>query len=456
MKKPLSRRTLLRGAGGIAIALPFLQAMTAFGQTAPAKKRLITLFTPNGTVRRKWLPSGSGTNFALPEILQPLAPHKADLLILDGVANKSSENGGGDGAHMRGMSHLWTGTEMTQVGGAWLGGGISIDQRVANAVAVDATGKSLTPFRSLQLRAGPLQGGTLGLNRMIYAGAGKPLTPETDPFTLYNSLFSSVGTDTATLNAIAQKKSILDAAMDDYRSLEQQVGPADRLRLDEHLTSIREIEQRLSATSTGGAACEKPTLGATFNPMSVQNYPKVCDLMVDMLAMALVCDLTRVGSLQFSQAVSQVTFSWLGQSTNHHAWSHEQIPESLPAGSSPSQIAAAEEVEQNLVAINRWYAERVARLIARLKAAPEGTGSVLDNTLVVWGNELSRGNNHSRKPIPFVLAGSCGKHFRTGRFLTYPTVPHNNLLVSILNAFGVSGATFGNPAYCTGPLANLT
>ncbi|MBX7102072.1 MAG: DUF1552 domain-containing protein [Myxococcaceae bacterium] len=454
MRKPLSRRTLLRGAGGIAIALPFLDAMSAFAQTAP-KKRLVLLSSPNGSIAKNWKPTGSETSFTLGPILAPLAAHKADLLILDGVNNQSSYNGGGDGAHERGMSHLWTGTESVLNGANYYGGGISIDQKIAAAVSVGTGGAPLTKLKSLELMTGAMQGAAT-LNRMIYAGPAQPLTPENNPFSLFSSLFSTVGGDTAAAQALAQKKSILDSVMADYQSLSAKLGPADKAKLTAHLDAIRDIESRLSLGTGTSSACTKPTMPATFDPNANANYPQAVDLTISLLAMALTCDLTRVASLQFSRAVSLVTFSWLGQSRNHHDMSHDALPEDLPASATAAQVAAAQDVSDKLTAINAWYAGKVANLITKLKGVSEGSGTLFDNCVLVWGNELSRGNTHARKPLPFVLAGKCAGAFRTGRFVTYSGQPHNNLLVSLMNAMGVPGSSFGNPAYCTGPLPGLT
>jgi hypothetical protein len=166
---------------------------------------------------------------------------------------------------------------------------------------------------------------------------------------------------------------------------------------------------------------------------------------MDLLAMALACDLTRVVTLQWEAAYSDVRFTWLGADRGHHTISHDSDDN-------------ADSVEM-LTKINVWYAEQFAYLLAKLDGMQEGTGTVLDNCVVFWGNELGRGNVHSHWPMPFVLAGSGGGLLQTGRFLTYPkedpASSHSNLLVSMMNAVGVDGQTFGNPMYCTGPLVGL-
>jgi hypothetical protein len=165
---------------------------------------------------------------------------------------------------------------------------------------------------------------------------------------------------------------------------------------------------------------------------------------MDLLVSSLACDQTRVASLQWSHSVSDIPFPWLGIGTGHHTLSHKDDSDTTS--------------QDQLVQINTWYAQQFAYLLGKLDAVPESNGTtLLDNCLVIWMNELAKGNVHSHNPLPVVIAGKCGGALRTGRYLTYPNaVPHNNLLVSIANAMGTNITTFGNPAYCTGALTNLT
>src|SRR5262249_40074681 len=189
-------------------------------------------------------------------------------------------------------------------------------------------------------------------------------------------------------------------------------------------------------------ACQRPDLGTPIDHRLNDNFPVVGRLQMDLLAMAFACDLTRVASLQWSSSVSGTVHTWVGVNRDHHGLSHESD------GNADAQ--------EQLVRINRWYAEQLAYLIAKLKQIPEGQGTAFDNTVIVWSNELAKGNAHSHAPLPVVLAGSAGGVFRTGRFLTYDYAYHNDLLIALLNAFGVATTTFGNPSWCRGPLPNLT
>ena len=437
----LHRRTFLRGLGAT-VALPMLQSVNAYGQSGTYPKRLLIMFSANGTVPARWIPSGGETDFVLSEILQPLAPHRDKLLILEGVDMVSARNGIGDG-HQKGMGHMLTGTELLpgpfQGGGgagtAGYAGGISVDQHIANQVG---SGDS---FKSLEL--GVQCGGSNNWSRMSYDGPDNPVPPEINPYNAFDRLFADLGSDPFGLARIrAQRQSVLDFVKDDFNSIRNKVASSDLARIDAHFDAIRSIEGRLASGNDFGVACEAPDMGAAIDPNNNDNFPVVGKLMMDMVVMAFACNLTKVASIQFSRSVSGTRFPFAGVDDRHHDLSHEGD-------------ANATAVDK-LVAINRWYAEQFAYLCEQMKAIPEGDGTMLDNTVIVWCNELGKGNSHTRNNVPYVMAGSGGGHFRTGRFLQYNDDPHNNLLVSLCNAMGVQTNTFGNPAYCTGPLAGLT
>jgi hypothetical protein len=175
----------------------------------------------------------------------------------------------------------------------------------------------------------------------------------------------------------------------------------------------------------------------------INNYPAIGKLQMDLLVAALACGQTRIASLQWSRSVSEIPMPWLSIGTGHHTLSHKADTDTTS--------------QAQLVTINTWYAQQFAYLLQKLDSVQESNGTLLDNCLVIWVNELAKGNVHSHQPLPVVIAGKCGGAIRAGRFLTYPsTTPHNNLLVSVANAMGTKISTFGNPAYCTGALPNLT
>jgi hypothetical protein len=426
----VSRRRFLRGAGGALLALPLLDAFTTGPAGADAyPKRLVIVFSANGTLADAWTPTGGETDFVLGDILAPLEPHRDDLLILAGIDGESSYHGPGDGAHWNGMGHMLTGTELVDLGNYnFSGGGISIDQRVAQTIG------TTTKYPTLELCVENDPASVA--SHMSYLGPNQPAPPEPDPTAVFQRLF-----DGATPDQKAQRVSVLDAVQEDLKTLAPKLGAADRQKVEAHLDAVRSVEKSLRATQA--VACDPIAVGRD----DLRDVPAVGKDQMDLLVRALSCDLTRVVTLQWSQAVSMTRMTWLGITDAHHDLSH--MTNSDPV------------VHGKLSAINAWYAGQFAYLLDAMKAVPEGGGTLLDHSLVVWCNELSDGEVHSRRQLPYVLAGRCGGAVKTGRFLPYgpfvgePAPPHNNLLVAIAQAMGVDIDTFGNPAYCTGPLPGL-
>ncbi|MGK3964349.1 DUF1552 domain-containing protein [Sorangium sp. So ce118] len=439
----LDRRTFLRGAGGLAVALPFLEAMSGSASAVEFPKRFVVFFTGLGTVKQAWQPTGTETAFELGEILAPLSPHRDKLLVIEGVDMESAYNGPGD-PHQQGIGQALTGTELQEgtlfpyacdpaalVG--W-GGGISVDQFLAARLG------QRTKLSSLELGV-QVQYANVS-SRISYLGPGQPVPPEDDPRAVFDRLFNDLSADPADLERRrALRRRVLGSVMEDHGSLARQLGGEDRQKLEHHLEAVSEIEKRLDAPGLLGGACAVPELGERLDVYANDSFPAIGRLQMDLLAMALACDLTRIASIQWSATQAGKVFTWLGQSDTHHALSH----------SSPGHQAK----QQQLVDIGRWQAEQLAYLLGKLDAVPEGAGTLLDNTIVLWCTDISVGQSHSRRDMPYVIAGRAGGALRTGRFLSYAGDPHNNLLVALCNAMGVDVSTFGNPAYCTGPLPGL-
>jgi uncharacterized protein DUF1552 len=424
----LARRMLLRGAAGATLALPWLEA-TGTARAHGFPRRLVVVMTPNGTIAPDWTPSGGEHDFVLGPILEPLEPHREDLLVLAGIDMESSYHGPGDDSHWNGMGHLLTGTELVEAPPAFWAGGQSVDQRIADAVGAQ------TPLRSLELAVEKFFEHVS--SRMCYRAAGQPIPPEPSPHAAFERLFGVVPPARR-----ARRRLVLDEVRHELASFQARLGGADRQRLDAHVAAVEEISVKLDKLPGGACPAAEPDPGV--DPADATQYPVVGDLQMDLLVRALACDLTRVVTLQWGIAGSNIVHHWLGQSVQHHELSHRTDADAIA----------------QLSVINRWYAERFAYLLAALKAVPEGDGTLLDHSVVVWCNELSEGSLHSRRAVPFVLAGSCGGYFATGRFLQYGGAAaghvHNDLLVSLCHAMGVEIATFGNPAYCHGPLPGLT
>jgi hypothetical protein len=455
-RPPMNRRTLLRGMGGLALGLPFLDAMR--GSTARAAgpefpKRFVVMYTPNGTIAKNFWPTNvnSQDDFELSPILAPLAGHEDDLLIVGGVdmvsAMAPNEGGSNPGdAHQKGTGQCLTATELLPgnfVGGggqsAGWAGGISVDQEIAKHIGQD------TAFASLELGVA-VQGANVGA-RISYRGPGQPLPPENSPWAAYQRLFGdSLGDPLEIQQRLARRQSVLDVVAEDYKRLRDRLGGEDREKLHNHLLSIEAIRTRLAkAVVEFEGACQPLDLGSLVDVHAIDNMPLIGGLHMDLLAMAFACDITRVATLMWTNSTSSAVLSFVDPAITdgHHGLAHKGDEDTV-------------KVHHNTL-INTWYASQLAALIDRLKAIPEGDGTVFDNTVILWTNEQSRGNNHDRRNMPYVLAGSAGGFFATGRYVEFSSeTAHNHLLVSLLNAMGIEAEEFGNPVYGTGPLTGLT
>jgi hypothetical protein len=459
-----SRRHFLRGVGGAAVALPLLHSLGCkrsdptpsarerigqVGQRALGPQRLMIVYIPNGNIGHE-LP---GSMSFAGSILEPLAPFASKMNILRGLDLSVHDLPPGE-PHQQGMA-LLTGRPLnpgTQQGGdgtlAGWASGISVDQRVASTTA------GLTAHKSLHLGVQSTHyGGTEVRTVLSYAGSDQPIGNDTSPATVFDLVFSDLGADPLGLaKKKARRKSILDAVGGEYAGLGPRLSSDDKLKVERHLAAIREVEQALdNPGATIGGACQVPELGAGLNLDDPASYPVIGKLQMDLATMAFACDLTRVVTLQWSASTNNRPYPWL----------------TYDAGGGPAPIEGDEHVlghqpESDVHAwnqlriIRRWYMEQFAYLLGKLDAIAEGEGTMLDNTVVMLCSEITRGNTHSHADAPFLLAGSAGGYFATGEYRNYPgTVPHNNLLVSLLNAMGVGDTTFGQPGYCTGALDDL-
>lgn len=427
-----TRREFVRDLGLSAAALPFVWNLPSLGYAneALAKKRLVLVFSPNGVVPDRFWPQEEGTEFQLPDILTPLAPYRDRLLTLHGVCNRV--RGDGD-SHMRGMSCLLTGIELfpgnVQGGSDTPAGwakGLSIDQEIRNFLQQQE--QTRTRFGSLELgvvvphRADPW-------TRWVFAGPNQPLPPLDDPYQTFAKLYGRVE-DQESL------KTVLDDVQEDLQRIRGVASAKDRMMLEEHEAFVRAMELDLRAASDDQSHLPPPQLEPGVKNVN-DNLPKLSQMQIDLLVHSLVCDWMRVASLQFTNSVGQARMSWLDIAESHHDLSHE--PDSN------------QDAQDKLTKINTWYCEQVAYLVQKLAETPEpnGQGTLLDNTLVVWTNELGKGNSHTLDNIPFVLIGN-GLGFRMGRSLRYKKVPHNRLLMALAHGFGHHLEAFGNPQLSEG------
>lgn len=440
-----TRREFLHKAGlstlgvNLALGLPSLsQAMLP--APSPRRQRLVFVFSPNGVIPKHFWPDNLGAEFELKRILEPLAPFKDQTLTLHGVCNKI--RGDGDG-HMRGIGCLLTGIELfpgdIQGGSDTPAGwsqGISVDQFIKNRLQANA---------ATQTRFGSLEFGVMvpdradTWTRMSYAGPNQPVAPIDDPYQMFDKLYGQ----TQNRKMLA---SVLDGIADDFSRLKTMISSEDRRMLEEHLQLVRDVEKDLrtefSATSEADRQASQDVGHAVPKlPPNVEeqndNIPQITKMQIDLMVNSFLADFARVATFQITNSVGQPRMKWLGIDEGHHSLSHE--PDSN------------EEAYEKLIKINTWYCAQVAHLAQRLAETPEpgGEGSMLDNTTIVWTNELGKGNSHTRNNIPFVLVGG-GLGWKMGRALDYKNATHNRLLMSFCEAMGHPVESFGNPDFCSG------
>ena len=433
-----SRREFLRDLGVGAAAVPFVLNLPSLGfanQTA-RKQRLIVMFSPNGIVPKTFWPDEEGAKFTLKEIMKPLEPFQKQTLILRGVGDKV--RGDGD-SHMRGIGCLLTGIELfpgniqggSDTPAGWASGH-SIDQEIKNHLQKNEATK--TRFGSLELGVlVPERADTW--TRMSYSAANKPITPMNDPYQVFNKLYGK-SKDREAL------RSILDDVQADLKKVGSAVSTEDKKLLDEHANFVREMELELKASAaTKDMGHKVPELETGVKAQN-DNLPKLSKMQIDLLVNSFAGDFARVATLQYTNSVGGAKMKWLGVDEGHHELSHE--PDSN------------EKAQSKLTKINAWFCEQMAYLAKKLSDTPEpgGGGSLLDNTTIVWTNELGQGNSHTLDNIPFVLVGG-GLNFKMGQSIKHAKgVPHNRLLLSLAHGFGHNIKTFGNKDFCgAGPLA---
>lgn len=434
----LNRRQFLRQFGVSAASLPFLAGLPSLvGAPMPQRRqRLIVVFSPNGTLPNDFWPDAEGEAFELKPILQPLQPFKDRMLMLKGVFNKV--RGDGD-SHMRGMSCLLTGSELMPgniMGGggnpAGWAGGISIDQEIKNFL--QSRPETRTRLGSLELgvavpdRADPW-------TRMCYAGANQPVAPVDNPYQLFAKLYGRMKDKDSLV-------SVLDDVQDDFKRVASKLSARDKALLDQHLTLVRTLEKDLQRPDESASLQHPvPELDPSIELVN-DNTPQISRMQIDLMVNALANDMTRVATLQYMRSVGQAQMRWLDVQEGHHSLSHE-----------PDNNQGAQD---KLRKINTWFAGEVAHLAQRLADTPEptGEGNMLDHTLIVWTNELGKGNSHTLDNIPLVLLGG-GAGFKMGRSVQLDKVPHNRLWMAVAKSMGHELKTFGKAEFCEGGALSL-
>jgi hypothetical protein len=441
----ISRRTALKGLG-TALALPLLDVMlpgTAFSRFArsvqaaeTARKipnRAAFLYVPNGMHMPDWTPTKVGADFDLPPILQNLSPLKDDFMVISGLAQDGGRaHGDGGGDHARAMASFLTGTHPKKTHGADIKAGVSADQ-----VAAQKVGNS-TRFASLELGcdAGAQSGNCdTGYSCAYSANASwrtesQPVAKEVNPRLVFERLFTD-GPPGETPEAKARRhryqQSILDFVLEDATSLKKRLGANDQRKLDEYLTTVRELEARIARSEKqsgqGLAGFVKPT-GVP------EDYAEHIRLMYDLLALAIQADLTRVATFVHANEGSNRSYAFIDVADGHHDLSHH---------------AGDKEKQAKISKINQFHASHLARFLQKLKETPDGDGNLLDHSMIAYGSAIGDGNRHNHDDLPILLAGrGCGT-LKPGRHIRYEKeTPLNNLWLSMLDRLGAHTDRLGD------------
>ncbi|GIW78385.1 MAG: hypothetical protein KatS3mg105_0192 [Gemmatales bacterium] len=443
----ISRRTVLKGLG-TAIALPWLEAMAplysiAAGsekQSGKPPRRMAFFYVPNGVHMKEWTPRAEGSRFDLPSILQPLAPVRDELLVLTGLTcDKARPNGDGPGDHARAMAAFLTGCQAKKTHGADIRAGVSVDQVCAMALAGQTRFASLELGCDRGLNAGNCDSGysCAYSNNLSWRTPSTPMSKEVNPRALFDRLFGN-GEKRETAASRAKRdlyrKSILDFVADDARRLKARLGSNDQQKLEEYLTGVREIEQRIARTGEP----EKGPDGIVRPSGIPQDYAEHIRILEDLLILAFQGDLTRIATFVYANEGSNRSYRMIGVPEGHHDLSHH--------GGKPEKL-------EKIRKINHFHMQQFAYFLKKLKSIREGDGTLLDNCMILYGSGNSDGNRHNHDDLPILLVGKGGGTLHTGRHVCYPrNTPLTNLYLAMLERMGVPRDSFGDS---TGKLEGL-
>lgn len=432
----LDRRTLLKGVGA-AIALPFLEGMLPRGimaastEAAKAPLRMAFVYVPNGLNMELFTPKSEGTGYEITPTLAKLAEHKNDFSVLSGLtADKARANGDGPGDHARAMSAFLTGSQPKKTNGADIRIGMSVDQVAASRLGHHTRLASLEIGCDKGANAGNCDSGysCAYSNNLSWRSEQTPMPKETDPKQIFDRLYGQTKNNDDRL-------SVLDAVRDDAKSLENQLGGADRRKLDEYLTSIREMEGRLNRNKKEDAKIKPPIEKPTGIPKDYSEHMKT---LADLQVLAFQADLTRFSTFVFANEGSNRSYKFIGVPEGHHDCSHH--------GGDKAKL-------EKIAKINEFHAEHLNYLITKLKAVKEGNGNLLDNMMLLYGSGIGDGNRHNHDQLPILLFGKGSGTLNPGRHVKYAfNTPITNLYVAMLQRLGIEQKRFGDS---NGVLGNL-
>ncbi|WP_180540801.1 DUF1552 domain-containing protein [Nevskia soli] len=445
-QKALARRTFLRGAG-VALALPLLDAMVpALKATSLTAARPVTrlgfVYVPNGIIQKGWLPSKVGTGFEFASTIQPLEPFRDKMLVLSNLM----QNGGralGDGAgdHARAGATWLTGVHPKRTGGADIRAGISADQVAAREFSKQ------TQFGSLEIGleepnlAGDCDSGysCAYTNTISWRTPTTPNPMEVNPRAVFERLFGDGETTDpkARLKMMSEERSLLDFVRGDVARLQPTLGSRDKSKLDEYLEGIRDIERRIQKAEQQSTMVQVPLIDRPSGiPDEFEEHAK---LMSDLMVMAYQTDMTRVVSFMMAREGSNRSYRSIGVPDGHHSVTHHQ--------NDPEKIAKT-------MKIDALHVKTFSYLVSKMDSTPDGDGTLLDHTMLLFGSSISDGNAHTHHDLPLVLLGGKSVGIHGGRHIRYaPETPMNNLLLTMLDKAGIPAETLGD---ATGELDQLS
>ena len=432
----ISRRTFLKGAG-VSMGLPFLEAMiprSVRAQDQLRPKRFMAFFVPNGIHMPAWTPTSAGSDFTLPPILNPLSSLRSEVSVLSGFSNvAATPQGDGPGDHARGTSCFLTCAHPVKTEGANISIGPSVDQLLASHFS----GETTLPSLELGCEGGGSTGGcdsgySCAYSRNIsWRSATTPAAKEINPRSVFDRLFAGFvpgESQDALARKLRYKQSILDFVLSDAQSLSNRLGNRDRLKMDEYLTGLRELEQRieLAGQMDDGPSCQ-PFERPTGIPNQLQEHVR---LMLDLVVLAFQCDMTRVATFMLGNGGSNRSYGFIGVPGAHHEISHHQ--------NDPAKHA-------QLQTIDTWEVEQFAYFLDRLAQAQDGTGSLLDQSMVFFSSEIADGNAHGHYNLPVLLAGRGGGTLQPGRHIQFGNnMPIANLYLTLMQNMGMDIQAFGD------------
>ncbi len=432
-KKQLPRRTFLKGMG-VAIALPMLDAMTPAlanpMEKAKAPLRLAFGYVPNGIEMKSWTPKGVGKDFEFTRILKPLEPFRDELLVLTGLAHRTgSSKEAGD--HARAGGTYLTGVHPKRTTGADIEVGISVDQVAAQTLGSQTRLPSLELGCEATRMVGSCDAGysCAYQNSLAWRTPSTPMPPEINPRLVFERLYGSLETSLdpkaqAALNE--DRKSVLDFVNERTKKLISALGPADRRKLDEYLTAIREIEQRIARVEDENRQLTPEIDKPTGIPTDFAEHVR---LMHDLLVIAFQADITRISTLLYSREGSNRAYPTLGFTDGHHPITHHRyIPDLV----------------EKVTKINCFHLEQFAYLVQKLKSIQEGDGTLLDHCMIVYGSSISDGNRHSHVDLPVIIVGRGNGKLSPGRHVVYPETPMTNLFLTLLDKMGAPAEKLGD------------